>query len=107
VARRISIDYLRAAAVRPTEISDEHMSSEYGDADTTGSVLAAHEVWKALGMLTKEHRQLIYERYFLDRPAKEIAERMGVPVGTVKSRVHYAIRALRNTLTERDFATAA
>jgi RNA polymerase sigma-70 factor (ECF subfamily) len=107
VARRISIDYLRATAIRPAEVSDSHIPAARGGADTTDKLLAAHEVRRALATLPSHQRQIIYEMYFLDRPAQEIAERLDVPLGTVKSRAHYAVRTLRKTLTEPGLATAA
>lgn len=49
----------------------------------------------ALGRLTPDHRVVVVLRYLLDMPIDAIAERTGTPGGTVKSRLHHALRELR------------
>jgi RNA polymerase sigma-70 factor (ECF subfamily) len=44
---------------------------------------------------------VIVDAYYLGRPLREVAERLGIPEGTVKSRLHYGVRALRLALEER------
>ena len=48
----------------------------------------------------EEHRRVIFETYYRGRPYAEVAEELGVPEGTVKSRVYYGLRALRVALEE-------
>ena len=50
--------------------------------------------------LSEEHRAVLLECYYRGRPVAEAAERLGIPEGTVKSRTHYALRALRLALEE-------
>jgi RNA polymerase sigma-70 factor (ECF subfamily) len=54
----------------------------------------------ALGRLSGEHRTVILEAYYQGRSTSEIAERLGIPAGTVKSRLFYGLRALRAALEE-------
>jgi RNA polymerase sigma-70 factor (ECF subfamily) len=49
----------------------------------------------ALGRLSPDHRSVLALRYYLDLPIEEIASRLGVPAGTVNSRIHYALKELR------------
>lgn len=49
----------------------------------------------ALGHLSPDHREVVVMRYLLDLPLEEIAERTGERLGTVKSRLHYGLGALR------------
>ena len=49
----------------------------------------------AFARLTVEQRIVVALRFYLDLPTEAIAERTGVPPGTVKSRLHHALRALR------------
>lgn len=49
----------------------------------------------ALARLTPDHRVVVVLRYLLDLPIDAIAERIGAPAGTVKSRLHHAISELR------------
>jgi RNA polymerase sigma-70 factor (ECF subfamily) len=51
--------------------------------------------------LSPAHRQIINETILRDRSVNQAAEALGIPVGTVKSRVYYAMRALQVILAER------
>ena len=55
----------------------------------------------ALRALSPLHRELLNETILRDRTVNQAAEVLGVPVGTVKSRVYYALRALQVVLAER------
>jgi RNA polymerase sigma-70 factor (ECF subfamily) len=50
--------------------------------------------------LPVDQRIVVVLRYWADLPVEAIADRLGVPAGTVKSRLHYALRALRAALAE-------
>ncbi len=49
----------------------------------------------ALERLGEKDKRILYLYYFKDLPQDEIASRLGVPIGTVKSRLHYARKKLR------------
>ena len=51
-----------------------------------------------LGELSPAHREVLVETYYRDAPADRVAARLGIPVGTVRSRLHYALRAVRDRL---------
>jgi RNA polymerase sigma-70 factor, ECF subfamily len=109
VARRISIDQLRATAVRPALVGDEwQLEAACDPADPVDRMLLAAEVRAAMAKLSAAHQEVIREMYFQDRPAAEVAERLGLPEGTVKSRAYYALRALKDAMQQRglDYATA-
>jgi RNA polymerase sigma-70 factor (ECF subfamily) len=100
VARRIVIDDNRRKSVRPTETGDE-MLEDAPSADTTDDLLRKVVVTEALRQLSAAHREVLNETILRDRTVNEAAEVLGIPVGTVKSRVYYALRALRLVLAER------
>jgi RNA polymerase sigma factor, sigma-70 family len=52
----------------------------------------------ALEALDADHRIVVVMRYWQDRTVDDIAERVGIPAGTVKSRLHHALRTMRATL---------
>lgn len=54
----------------------------------------------AVHSLGESHRSVVVAAYYEGRTVREIAERTGLPVGTVKSRLFYALRALRARLEE-------
>jgi RNA polymerase sigma-70 factor, ECF subfamily len=59
---------------------------------------ADRDVDDAFDRLGPDHRIVILLRYWQDLTVDDIAERVGVPAGTVKSRLHYALRAMRASL---------
>jgi len=100
VARRIVIDDHRSRSVRPWEIDDGPLEN-IPSADEMDRVLQLMTITDALRTLSPAHREAVVETYFRGRTVQEAAETLGLPVGTVKSRVYYALRALRVALEER------
>ncbi len=99
VAKRIVIDDWRARRVRPEHVMadpPDQMTDDAADQRATGAVVA-----DALRRLSPEHRQVLLETYYRGSSVAQAANRLGVPTGTVKSRTHYALHALRLALEER------
>ena len=63
-----------------------------------GAVNDRDELERGLLRLTLEQRAVVVFHYYLDLPVTEVADRLGIPVGTVKSRLHHAINAMRASL---------
>jgi len=101
VARRIVIDEQRRKAVRPPEIGGAVVEEAPVAADETEDLLRKVLVIEALQALSPAHREVLNETILRDRSVNEAAEALGIPVGTVKSRVYYALKALRVVLAER------
>lgn len=57
-------------------------------------------LWQAVHALDDKHRIAVILRYYHDLPIDEIAETLGVPVGTVHSRLNHARERLRALLKE-------
>jgi len=100
VARRIVIDNRRSRSSRPPEVGDEPLQHLPVD-DHGARVVDSIAVGEALDALSPPHREVIVETYYRGRTVAEAAEFLGLPLGTVKSRVYYALRALRVTMEER------
>jgi RNA polymerase sigma-70 factor (ECF subfamily) len=67
----------------------------------TGGILRANdrdELERAFRRLTLEQRAVIVFHHYLGLPLVDVAERLGIPLGTAKSRLHYAATALRASL---------
>jgi RNA polymerase sigma-70 factor (ECF subfamily) len=101
VARRIVIDEQRRKRARPPEIGGAVVDQAPVADDETENLLRKVLVMEALQALTAAHREVLNETILRDRTVNEAAEVLGIPVGTVKSRVYYALRALRVVLAER------
>jgi RNA polymerase sigma-70 factor (ECF subfamily) len=99
VAFNVAVDGHRMRQVRPAEVE-----LEYPDVTARGDhaeeVSMALVVEKLLGSIWPEHRAVLVEVYLHDRTAAQTAEVLGIPVGTVKSRLYYALRSLRGTVEE-------
>jgi RNA polymerase sigma-70 factor (ECF subfamily) len=99
VARNIAIDEWRTRRSR-SELSMAAVPEAVEPDDRTDQLLQSWVVAEALTKLSPEHRAVLLECYYRGRPVAEAAQRLGVPEGTVKSRTHYALRALRLALQE-------
>jgi RNA polymerase sigma-70 factor (ECF subfamily) len=95
VARRVAIDAARARKVRPAQSDDADVAELPIEADPMEGVLTSQTVRRALPRISQEHRQVVIELYYRGRTVAEAARRLGIPEGTVKSRAHHALRALR------------
>jgi RNA polymerase sigma-70 factor (ECF subfamily) len=98
VARNIVIDEARTKRAR-SEIPMGELP-EPGGNDDSEQLLMTWIVADAVTQLSPEHRAVLQETYFKQHPVAEAARRLGIPEGTVKSRTHYALRALRLALEE-------
>ena len=70
------------------------------DPQDTNATIDRLMVRHALASLSTEHRAVVWRSYYLGWPVARIAEDLQIAEGTVKSRLHYALRALRGTLQE-------
>ncbi|MEV0679679.1 sigma-70 family RNA polymerase sigma factor [Actinosynnema sp. NPDC050436] len=98
VARNLVTDRIRARAARPREVPETPATPPV-ERDHAESVVDSVVVLEALDRLSSDHRDVLVEIYFRGRSVSEAAQALGVPPGTVKSRSHYALRALRETFT--------
>ena len=97
VAHNLVVDGYRSARNRATEI-DLEAAPPASVPDDSEQVLAAVVLAGALRELPEEHRVALELTYLHDRTAAQAAQLLGVPVGTVKSRVFYGLRRLRATV---------
>jgi RNA polymerase sigma-70 factor, ECF subfamily len=96
ILRNVVIDLGRARAARPAVAESGTEPSVEPFEDT----LLAWQVEEAMRRIGDQHRRILVETHYRGRPYAEVAEELGIPVGTVKSRVYYALRALRIALEE-------
>jgi RNA polymerase sigma-70 factor (ECF subfamily) len=103
VAHNIALDRLRAKRARPPEV-DEGYSSMVASAVADHADHAVNSVLiaRALAALSPGHRAVLHEVYLADRTCREAAVVLGIPEGTVKSRLHHALRKLRQVMQEQE-----
>lgn len=97
IERRIVIDHARSRALRQTNPLPEDMAQVGDDIE---KALVGWQVEEALRRLRPEHRQVLVETYYRGRSGREVAIELGIPEGTVRSRLFYALQSLRLTLDE-------
>ena len=67
-------------------------------ADELNTVVNRDQLDRGFRRLSLDHRTVVVLHHYLDLPLDQVAEALGIPVGTVSSRLHYAMRALRSAL---------
>jgi RNA polymerase sigma-70 factor, ECF subfamily len=99
IERNLLVDMARSQQRQDTRDSWLAAASE-PIVDHVEQAMASWQVEEAVRHLTPEHRTVIVEIYLKSRTSKEMAERLAVPEGTVRSRLFYALKALKLTLEE-------
>lgn len=102
IARNATVDAARRRAVRPgTPVEAEMLVAMAGaDSGFDEDSMTAWTVEEAMRRINPEHRAALVETYLRGRPYAEVAAELGIPVGTLRTRVFYALKALRLVLDE-------
>jgi len=96
VARNATVDHIRARRTRPMDFIEACADQgAWCVADHAEQTVTSMLISSALAKLTANHRAVLYHVYFADRTCTEAAVELGIPVGTVKSRLYHALRRLR------------
>jgi RNA polymerase sigma-70 factor (ECF subfamily) len=101
VARNLLIDADRAARSRPMTVQAETTDDAGTDAGLD-QVLDRELVSAALRHLSPAHRTVLVETFYNGGSMAAVARQLGIPHGTARSRLHYALHALRQQLQEHD-----
>jgi RNA polymerase sigma-70 factor (ECF subfamily) len=99
VARNLIIDQCRSARFR-NEVAELDNAPEQAGPDDVTAALDRLLIADAMAQLSAEHRAVIHRSYYKGWTTAQIAADLEIAEGTVKSRLHYAIRAMRLTLQE-------
>ena len=103
VARNTAIDHQRAShrfappqSLQSAEVEEPACMAQESELEMEN----AESIHQALGKLSVDHREVLTMFFLQDLSLNETAAVVGVGVGTVKSRLHYARQALRRALEE-------
>lgn len=105
VARNLLIDAERAARARPVTVQAQP-AEDVRDDTGLDQILDRQLVTGALQHLSPAHRTVLVGTFYAGGTTATAARRPGIPPGTARSRLHYALQALRQHLEDHD-ATAA
>jgi RNA polymerase sigma-70 factor (ECF subfamily) len=101
VARNLLIDANRAERARPVSVP-EQPAGEIGTDSGLEAVLDRQLVSAALAHLSPAHQSVLVETFYRGGTMATVARELGIPHGTARSRLHYALDALRQQLKEHD-----
>jgi len=91
------VDLARSRAARAHRDEMLVLNPSHDDLDRS---LRAWQVEEALGRLSDHHREVVVATYYEGLSANEVAASLGIPEGTVRSRLFYGLKALRLILDE-------
>ncbi|WP_207934496.1 sigma-70 family RNA polymerase sigma factor [Actinomadura sp. KC06] len=102
IARNVVTDARRHRTARaplagPVEAGEQQRDPR----DPFDQLLTRIELDEALRRLSDDHRQVVLDVYFLGRTCADLATELGIPASTVRSRLYYGVRALREILDEK------
>ena len=96
---------LRHVLIDVDRLARSHRETPHDTLPVEGQVDGGYDVLLDRGVLaavlrelSPAHREVLVETYYRDAPADRVAARLGIPVGTVRSRLYYALRAVRDRL---------
>jgi RNA polymerase sigma-70 factor (ECF subfamily) len=101
VARNLLIDANRAERARPVTVQ-EQPAGEAGTDSGLEEILDRQLVSAALAHLSPAHQSVLVETFYRGGTMAAVARELGIPHGTARSRLHYALDALRQQLAEYD-----
>jgi RNA polymerase sigma-70 factor, ECF subfamily len=98
------LDLLRRRARRPAEVQLADLDVR-GPADVAPGVVDRDALARALGLLDPGARAVVVLHYYLGLPISEVAVVLRIPIGTVKSRLHRSLNAMRAEITAESPST--
>ena len=101
LARRAAVDLWRRASRETATAADGLDPEDAVGGAAFDEVVLRLDVGEALDALTPAHREVLELQYHGDLTQTQVAERLGIPLGTVKTRTMYALRSLSSELKER------
>jgi RNA polymerase sigma-70 factor, ECF subfamily len=102
IARRLAVDLWRRPSSRPFTELEVDPSLDRDPDDAVDQLLVGLQVRDALNSLPDGQREVLELLYLQDLTQRQVADRVGVPLGTVKTRAFYGLRALKEALAARD-----
>ena len=99
ITANTAIDMVKARVRRPPLVSvPADANAPAGGLSDIDRLILRSELRDALSSIAAHHRDAVVETVLRDRPSAEVAGELGVPSGTVRTRVHYGLRRLRSVL---------
>ncbi|HZX08437.1 sigma-70 family RNA polymerase sigma factor [Kribbella sp.] len=108
VARNLVVDHhRRSGRAVPVGLAAGELEEPPSQPDPAEQVIDRRVLVEVLRGLSPAHREVVARMHLLGHAGEDVAAALGVPVGTVKSRAHNAVRQLRAELSRTDWAGVA
>lgn len=103
IARNLRIDRLRRAGREANAVMNMDVASDEAERPDELFIMSEQDegVRTALAKLNEDQRRVVHLSFVQDKPHAEIASELGIPLGTVKSRIRLAMNRLRQVLDEQ------
>lgn len=105
IARNLIVDEVRRSRARP-QLADAAPDVADPDADPVVRLEGQLAMEDSLSRLSAAHREVIEAVHYQGQTPTEVAAALGIPAGTVRSRLYYALSELRDALEQRGWTTA-
>lgn len=102
IARNTGIDYLRKKKAIPVSFEDDLLEEPALDTSRSSEIDVKGDLEKALLLLPEKLRSVIVMSYFEDLKYQEIADILEIPLGTVKSRMSFAMNQLKEIMEKKE-----
>lgn len=102
IARNAAASRHRRSLRHLRSVPSDAALDQQADDEELQRVVERSLIVDALQALTSDHRDVIVVCYWEGLSTRQASQRLGIPEGTVKSRLHYALRSLRTHLEERE-----
>jgi RNA polymerase sigma-70 factor (ECF subfamily) len=101
ILRNTTVDLARARSTRPGLSVDGTETEAADPIDAIEGRMRSWQVEEALRHLSEDHRVAVVEVHLRARSYEDVGQDLGIPAGTVKSRVYYGLKALRTALIDQ------
>jgi RNA polymerase sigma-70 factor (ECF subfamily) len=101
ILRNTTVDMARARSTRPSLAVESTEDDRADPLDAIEDRMRSWQVEEALRQLSDDHRVAVVEVHLRARSYEEVGQQLGIPAGTVKSRVYYGLKALKTALIDQ------
>ena len=107
IARNTQVDWLRKR-IRDRRVVERHSKQPVRQTEAASGLGFddIEMIWQAVGDLPDEYKDVVHLRFAAELSYSEIADLLGVPIGTVRSRLHRGLKALREHIGDKDKCNA-
>jgi RNA polymerase sigma-70 factor (ECF subfamily) len=100
IARNRAVDMARKRRLRPTSVGEDPLQIIPATSENPEASVDSWDVARALSLIPEAHREVLTLAYFEGLTQREISQRTGVPLGTIKSRSTAALKRLYRAITD-------